>query len=647
MFICVAQVLGARTDCRQCKAGHYAKRHCNEFHDTICAQCPEGTYTPKSNTRELCFSCSTCRKGFFEIKSCTFRQDTLCGSCSQKEYSDRSSYRIDCVHDRKEIQNDQPRESTTEESIDLGSGDGELIINRDGVKPTVIDDVFIEKESQHVTSLPHAQNETLDTEGSGEGFPISVSPEEEYEPTDQNVTFTTSTESMTTSEQPLIVTQSPTSLPETLNTTAYITTSSTDSTSSDTEYAITLEQSSVALSTSEQISTSTSTSTFEPTSFSTTVKATEPMEKTETPTPEPTSEPSTPTPQTTTSTTTTTTMSTTSSTTEPEITTTIVQTTPEPTTPTTKTKPLRYSTDKDGMVIIDLRGSTIIDLRTTPTPRPKYKVTTVKTIDLDSGDNGIVIDLGKQEEDFIDLPDNSLKDTETKDKSPLIAGALGSKKMDEDDGVKIGIVVAVVIVAAIIFFVVGFLVSRYCRKKRSGSFRVKNDIENGSAKGSTPNVLDYRDGGIYDEIDKDSATPDKNGKPNGTARSTEDVYAVPDKRKSNPPESPKLEEQLDKIKFIDDTEEEAEAKEDDKLLEDSDEKYSSFASIPNGSVKQNGDVTSNDYVSESSPILNSRDTPENKEPSDEEANGKESEDAEESPLLEKAEGGEKQAETSS
>lgn len=104
---------------------------------------------------------------------------------------------------------------------------------------------------------------------------------------------------------------------------------------------------------------------------------------------------------------------------------------------------------------------------------------------------------------------------------------------------------------------------------------------------------------------------------------------------------------MDKIKFIDDTEEETEAKEDDKLLEDSDEKYSSFASIPNGSVKQNGDVTSNDYVSESSPILNSRDSPEIKEPSDEDANGKESEDAEESPLLEKAEGEEKRAETSS
>lgn len=241
------------------------------------------------------------------------------------------------------------------------SGDGELIINRDGVKPTVIDDVFIEKESKHVTSLPHAQNETLDTEGSGEGFPISVSPEEEYEPTDQNVTFTTSTESMTTTEEPLIVTQSPTSLPENLNTSAYITTSKTDSSSNDTGYAITSEHTSLASSTSETISTSTSTSTSEPTSFSTTVKATEPPETPETPTPEPTSEPSTPTPQTTTSTTTTTTMSTTSSTTEPEKTTPTVQTTPEPTTPTTKTKPLHYSTDKDGMVIIDLRGSTIID----------------------------------------------------------------------------------------------------------------------------------------------------------------------------------------------------------------------------------------------------------------------------------------------
>lgn len=65
-----------------------------------------------------------------------------------------------------------------------------------------------------------------------------------------------------------------------------------------------------------------------------------------------------------------------------------------------------------------------------------------------------------------------------------------------------------------------------------------------------------------------------------------------------------IEEQLDKIKFIDDIEEEIEVKEDDKFLEDFDEKYFSFVFILNGFVKQNGDVILNDYVLEFSLILN-------------------------------------------
>lgn len=51
--------------------------------------------------------------------------------------------------------------------------------------------------------------------------------------------------------------------------------------------------------------------------------------------------------------------------------------------------------DKDGMVIIDLRGFIIIDLRIIFILRFKYKVIIVKMIGLDLGDNGIVIDLGK------------------------------------------------------------------------------------------------------------------------------------------------------------------------------------------------------------------------------------------------------------
>lgn len=101
------------------------------------------------------------------------------------------------------------------------------------------------------------------------------------------------------------------------------------------------------------------------------------------------------------------------------------------------------------------------------------------------------------------------------------------------------------------------------------------------------------------------------------------------------------------IKFIDDTDEDLEPKEGDKLLEDSDEKYSSFASIPNGSVKQNGDVTSNDYVSESSPVLSDRDTTENSELFEEAASVKETDDLEKSPLLEKTEVDEIQEKTSS
>lgn len=44
-------------------------------------------------------------------------------------------------------------ESIIEEFIDLGLGDGEFIINCDGVKLIVIDDVFIEKELYYMISL--------------------------------------------------------------------------------------------------------------------------------------------------------------------------------------------------------------------------------------------------------------------------------------------------------------------------------------------------------------------------------------------------------------------------------------------------------------------------------------------------------------
>ena len=44
---------------------------------------------------------------------------------------------------------------------------------------------------------------------------------------------------------------------------------------------------------------------------------------------------------------------------------------------------------------------------------------------------------------------------------------------DDSDKVSIGIVIAVAIIAAIIFFVIGFIVSKYCRRRRQ-EFKMMN-----------------------------------------------------------------------------------------------------------------------------------------------------------------------------
>ncbi|XP_061173511.1 uncharacterized protein LOC133182671 [Saccostrea echinata] len=672
VIISITQTHGRRKDCRQCKAGHYARRTCNELHDTVCAQCPVGTYTPESNTRELCYSCSTCKEGYFVIKSCTFRHDTVCGSCELKDYSELNSYSTKCAHKRKGNQNDQPLETplTSDDSLDI-SGDGELIVDHGSLKPTVIDDVIIDKES--VSNTSQLEKDALE-EGSG-GFNISV-PSEELE---SSPTFT-SPQSILVSNESTTVTSNATSKSETLRTTYPETTNvtSTSEPSLNTSSTIVISNTEGPSSTTSSASEPTTISTTEPSSTiiptsstlepsSTTIHASSTPEPSSTtilttqseipdpePEPEPTHKPE-PKQSTAESKTEATTTQTTSTTQAVTTKTTKIQTTLVPTTSTTTlttTKSKDYFIDKDDSIIIDLRGTTekIIDLRTKKTTAsPKLKTTTSRTIDLDR-DKGIVIETGIEEDDEkerYDVPDFTLPETEIKEKSPLQPGALGSEKMDEEDGIKVGIVVAIVIGAAVIFFLIGFLVSRYCRKRRSGKFHVKNDLERGPVKDNAPTALDYKDGGIYDEIGKETVTLVNNGKPNGTTHSTEDVYAVPDKRKNGEPGSPKIDEQLNKIKFIDDPEEEAEPKEGDKLLDDSDEKYSSFASIPNGSVKQNGDVAPNDYVSESSPILSSGDTHENPDESEEATSGKESDDAEMSPLLEKTEVDESQKETSS
>lgn len=191
--------------------------------------------------------------------------------------------------------------------------------------------------------------------------------------------------------------------------------------------------------------------------------------------------------------------------------------------------------------------------------------------------------------------------TNPKDKTPS-RSAISERKSamtDDSDKVSIGIVIAVAIIAAIVFFVIGFIASKYCRRRRqSMKLMTKAQNNGGPHNGSIPIMADatntYRSNGIYDEIGKEA---------NGTCSSerldvitphaVDNVYAIPDKRRK----------QVQDIKFIDETTDD-ESKEGDKLLgtnETEDDKEDVTTPSKNGdiSVSDTPAITTN----ETSPML--------------------------------------------
>lgn len=158
-------------------------------------------------------------------------------------------------------------------------------------------------------------------------------------------------------------------------------------------------------------------------------------------------------------------------------------------------------------------------------------------------------------------PKTEKNDTPTRS---LVSKRKSASMTDDSDKVSIGIVIAVAIIAAIIFFVIGFIVSKYCRRRRQ-EFKMMNKIEKngGPHNGSIQVMLDvnnsYRQNGIYDEIGKEANGKCSISKLDEIVPVHEDnVYAVPDKQKKNEPE----------IKYIDETtDDEFDNKEDQTLLE--------------------------------------------------------------------------------
>ena len=158
----------SKRDCRSCKPGYYAIRQCNEVHDTVCAKCPTGSYTPEANIREQCIPCSKCDNGHFVLKRCTSTEDSTCRSCDDKKYSHIKSFRIVCDHIINSMMGDAPAQNQpTVKTLDLeeGSGDEGIVLNEN--KGHVTSTMAIIDDSSDLKD-----NDTL-VEGSG-GYAIEI-----------------------------------------------------------------------------------------------------------------------------------------------------------------------------------------------------------------------------------------------------------------------------------------------------------------------------------------------------------------------------------------------------------------------------------------------------------------------------------------
>ncbi|XP_076116040.1 uncharacterized protein LOC143083642 [Mytilus galloprovincialis] len=231
-----------------------------------------------------------------------------------------------------------------------------------------------------------------------------------------------------------------------------------------------------------------------------------------------------------------------------------------------------------------------------PTTSAPVTTTTEKEKELDFG-VGIKITEAKGDEtnkedneENVYVPvqlDQPTTDSKDENKAPS-RSAIAERKSamtDDSDKVSIGIVIAVAIIAAIVFFVIGFIASKYCRRRRqSMKLMTKEQRNGGHHNGSIPVMVDasntYRSNGIYDEIGKEA---------NGTCSSekldaiiphaVDNVYAIPDKRRKQV--------QQEDIKYIDETTDD-ESKEGDKLLGGNEtEDDNEDVKTPN----QNGDIS--------------------------------------------------------
>ena len=72
----------ARKCCSQCQKGEGVKERCTNSTDTVCVECPEQTYSAKTEAGMICKACTSCSPARITTSLCTPTQDTACGSCA-------------------------------------------------------------------------------------------------------------------------------------------------------------------------------------------------------------------------------------------------------------------------------------------------------------------------------------------------------------------------------------------------------------------------------------------------------------------------------------------------------------------------------------------------------------------------------------
>ena len=68
--------------CSQCQEKEGVKNRCSNSTDTTCVNCPEHTYSARTETFRICKECTSCSPARITTSLCTPTHDTVCGSCA-------------------------------------------------------------------------------------------------------------------------------------------------------------------------------------------------------------------------------------------------------------------------------------------------------------------------------------------------------------------------------------------------------------------------------------------------------------------------------------------------------------------------------------------------------------------------------------